>query len=264
MASVDANLLSVHLRISLALSFCLSVFIAASAHQQAGVDKSGPQTEYARYKESVARANDLAGRIHSEADANAYLAEITSLFPQELVFLRADDGRLHRLARAEYETVNDPAKLIPEKQVADVWNEYVREVGMPAETVATPAEIHNLRDKGLATAKRAWAAGTATRWNIQKGYALTPDGKVAAGCRALEALLVIHYLSDSFRFRAAREPIARGAASSDTKSEATDPRPGIYINSVPSNRTEQNYDHEHGAGAYDKLLIHLFDKLFPG
>jgi hypothetical protein len=260
---VHGNLLPVHLRIGLALSLWLGVFTAASAHQQARADKHEAQTEYARYKESVARASDLAGRIHSEADANAYLAEITGLFPKEFGLLRADDGRLRRLVRAEYETANDPAKLIPEKQVADVWNEYVREVGMPADAVATPAEIHNIRNKEFTEAQRAWAAGTATRWHIQNGYAVTPDGKLAAGCRALEALLVVHNLSELYSLKAARV-ISKGVVPSDTKNDATNSREGVVISVVPANRAEQNYNHEHGAGAYDQLLIRLFDKLFPG
>ena len=261
---MHGNLLRVRLELILGLSLCLGVLTAASAHQQTVAHKQDQaQTEYARYKESVARANDLAGRIHSEADSKAYLAEITTLFPKEFGLLRADDSRLRRLARAEYESANDTAKLIPEKQVADVWNEYVREVGMPADAVANPAEIHSIRDNGFTAAQRAWAGGTAMRWNIPNGYALTPDGKIAAGCRALEALLVIHYLSDPYSLKAARERIRKGVVPSANKNEATKSVVGIYIGSWPADRAEQNYNHEHGAGTYDQLLIRLFDKLFP-
>ena len=222
---MHGNLLRVRLRIVLGLSLCFGVLTAASAHQLPGADKQDqPQIEYGRYIEAVARANDLAGSIQSEADAKAYLAEIIVLFPKEFDLLPTDDSRLGRLAHSEYESANDTAKLIPEKQVADVWNEYVREVGMPADAIATPAEIHKIRDNGFTAAQRAWAAGNATRWNIQNGYARAPDGKVAAGCRALEALLVIYNLGDPYSLKAAREQIRKGVVQSNTKSDATNSR----------------------------------------
>ena len=51
-----------------------------------------------------------------------------------------------RVARAEYESVGDPATLISEQRIADVWNQYGREIGAPGETIITVAAIHNMRD----------------------------------------------------------------------------------------------------------------------
>ena len=60
------------------------------------------------------RANDLAGRIHSEADASALPSEIVFLFPKELDPGWANAGELHRLSDAGYASAVNPARVIPE------------------------------------------------------------------------------------------------------------------------------------------------------
>ena len=46
----------------------------------------------------------------------------------------------------EYEAVRNPARLISELHIVDVWNQYVKEIGAPDEAVVSVAEIHNMRD----------------------------------------------------------------------------------------------------------------------
>lgn len=55
--------------------------------------------------------------------------------------------------------MSDPAKLIPEQRIVDVWNEYVREIGAPDETIVTAAEIHYMRDAEFAVAQKMWTQG---------------------------------------------------------------------------------------------------------
>lgn len=60
------------------------------------------------------------------------------------------------MAHAEYEAVSDPSRLIPEQRIVDLWNEYVRELDAPEETLVTLAEVHNLRDAMYFGSKAMW------------------------------------------------------------------------------------------------------------
>jgi hypothetical protein len=101
---------------------------------------------YERRHQAALRINDLAARIHSQADAESIVDEIATLFENELPPIWATGGIRTRVAHAEYEAVSDPAKLIPEQRIADVWNEYAREIGGPDEVIVSAAEIHNMRN----------------------------------------------------------------------------------------------------------------------
>jgi hypothetical protein len=258
---VRDNLLPVRHRFVLTLTISLLTYTSAQTVTPEKLE--APQTEYGRYKASIVQANDLAGSIHSEADAKAYLDEIVGLFPQEFSRLQGDTKRLRRLAQAEYESASDRAKLIPEQEVVNIWNEYVREVGGPVDAIASAVEIHDMRDRRFDFAKHAWAAGTATRWNIPNGYAVGPDGELAPGCRALEALLVLHDLSDPFSLKAARQRLSKQGDASKNKNDPSNYRVGIRLGTSPVDRTEQTYNQHHGPQAYHELLARLFDKVFP-
>jgi hypothetical protein len=226
--------------------------------------KTHTQTEYGRYQEAVIRANDLAGRIHSEGDASAFISEIVFLFPKELDPAWANAGVLHRLSHAEYESVSNPARAIPEQQVADVWNRYVREIGAPSEAIVTPVEIHNMRDGRFTSAQAAWTRGTPTRWDMPNMYAVGSDCKVAGACRAVEVLLVLNDLYGQLSLTAARERIRKGIMPSEAaKSQHSVSLPGIYVGTSPLARARQHYVQEHGSKAYDQLVMRLFDELFP-
>ena len=102
--------------------------------------------EYEQHKQAAIRINELAGGIHSEADASAFVSAIAGLFAKELPPAWASSDVRQRVALAEYEAVRNPAKLIPEQRVVDVWNQYAREIGAPDEAIVSVAEIHNMRD----------------------------------------------------------------------------------------------------------------------
>lgn len=227
--------------------------------------------EYERHKQTAIRINQRAGRINSEADASAVVSEIAGLFAKELPPAWAGTGIRQRVAHAEYETVHNPATLISEQRIADVWNQYVREIGAPDEAIVSVAEIHNMRDGSFTVAQLMWARGNQTIWTIPNVYALGPDGKVAYGCRALDAIRVIHDLENLFQnLRGARDRLRSGIVLSDeTKKRVAQPQPHgtvrleAHADTNPIRPAEQRYLQEHGSLAYDQLLARLFGDLFP-
>jgi hypothetical protein len=232
------------------------------------------QDTYERHHQAALRINDLAARIHSPADAEAMVAEIATLFENELPPLWATGSIRTRVAHAEYEAASDPAKLIPEQRIADVWNEYAREIGAPDEVIVSAAEIHNMRDALFTTSGLMWARGHQTIWMMPNVYALGADGKVASGCRALDAIRVIHDLDGLFQnLISARERLKKGIVPSETlKKWAEEPRmPPRATAHVEARRpfinpirpAEQQYVQEHRSLAFARLLGRLFDELFP-
>jgi len=124
--------------------------------------KQQAHDEYERHKQSAIRINELARRIHSEADASAVVSEIAGLFAKELPPAWASGSIRQRVAHAEYESVRNPVTLIPEQRIVDVWNQYVKEIGASDEAIVSVAEIHNMRDGSFTVAQLMWARGNQT------------------------------------------------------------------------------------------------------
>jgi hypothetical protein len=185
----------------------------------------------------------------------------------------ASGGIRQRVAYAEYESVRNPATLIPEQRIVDGWNQYVRVIGAPDEAIVSVAEIHNMRDGAYTVAQLMWAGGDQTIWTMPDVYALGPDGKVADGCRAIEAVRVIHDLDGLFQnLRGARVRLQKGIVpSEEIKKRVVEPNPQalgtarleVHADTNPIRPAEQRYVQEHGSLAYDQLLARLFDELFP-
>ncbi len=137
--------------------------------------------------------NDLAGNIHAEADARAYVDAVAEELTGHRHMPWTTRSIRHRVAHAEYEAVTDPSRQIPEQRIVDIWNEYVREIDAPAEALVTVAEVHNLRDAMYSNASdRMWKNEmTQSLWTMPNVYSIDADGKVASGCRAVEALKII-------------------------------------------------------------------------
>lgn len=112
-----------------------------------------------RHRQLTVEMNDLAGRIHSDADANALVDKIAEIFTDALPPAWVTHGIRQRLAHAEYQAVSDPLRQIPEQRIADVWNEYVHEIGASDEALIAPAELHYLRDAHFAVAQLSWPRG---------------------------------------------------------------------------------------------------------
>ena len=223
-----------------------------------------------RNRQAAIRINQLAQQIHSEADARELVAEIAAVFEKELPPVWATRGIRQRVARAEYQSVHDSA-LIPEQRIVDVWNEYVREIGVPDEALVNVAEIHNLRDSEFTGARYMWARKSQQIWTVPSIYAVGDDGKVAEGCRAIEAIRVIY---DLYRLpqnlQGARDRVKRGVLVSDLVKNVSDstPRHGVvrldvhtYVNPVED--AERHYLQEHGPVEYEHLMKRQFDELFP-
>ena len=117
---------------------------------------------YEQHRQAAIRINELAGRIQSEADASALVSEIAALFAKELPHAWASSSIRQRVAHAEYETVGNPARLITDQRIVDVWNQYVKEIGASDEAIVSVAEIHNMRDGSFTVAQLMWARGNQT------------------------------------------------------------------------------------------------------
>lgn len=176
----------------------------------------------------------LAGRIRSEADARELTDAIATMFAEHLPPAWATQSIRNRVTRAEYEAVSEPSQPIPEQRIADIWNEYVREIGAPEEALVSTAETHNMRDAGYAGGKLMWERGNQTIWTMPNVYAVGADGKVAGGCRTIEALRVLYELDNLFinvrrggtdYRRGFLHPISSRKYSND-RSQVTKPRLG--------------------------------------
>jgi hypothetical protein len=112
--------------------------------------------------------------------------------------------------------------------------------------VITVAELHNLRDATYTISKSMWKKHTFPQslWTMPGVYAVGAQGKVATGCRAVEALKLLHDMFYTFQnVRSARERVQKGVLASDSiklrQQEAT-PRPpivraqtGVVQNGIP-------------------------------
>jgi hypothetical protein len=227
-----------------------------------------------RSRQLTTEISDLAGRIQSEADANALVDKIVELFADVLPPDWVTRGIRQRIAHAEYETVSDPARLIPEQRIADVWNEYVREIGAGEEALVSPAELHNLRDAQFASGQfLRHQEMNPSVWTISSIYAVDSDGKLAEGCRALEALRILYDLDRVFdTLRGARERVRKGILASDLIRERMENPPPQKKTAVrledrirenPVGLAESRYVQQHGPYVLNAVMEKLFDELFP-
>jgi hypothetical protein len=229
-------------------------------------------------RQTAIHINDLAGNIQSEADARAYVDAVAEELTGHRHMSWTTKSIRHRVAHAEYEAATDSSRQIPEQRIVDIWNEYVRQIGAPEEATVTEAELHNLRDAMYSSASHyMWKSEmTQSIWTMPNIYALDAGGRVANGCRALEALKIIHDMHETFPIvRSARVRVQKGVFVSDTikerKAKGTTP-PRAFLATGSFHATSElislrpfvyRYQHEHGERAYDQLLRRLFTELFP-
>lgn len=217
-------------------------------------------------KEAV-RINDLAGNIHSEADARKLVDAVAEQLTHHKHLFWAAESFRHRVARAEFESVSDPSELIPEERIVDVWNEYAREIDAPEEALISLTDLRTFRAADLHFSQHNWQLDlTQSIWSAPNIYALDTVGDLADGCRALEALKLIVSMHDQFfQVQFARR------APKQLPTEAGAVKASVFKGAVLSaNTTSQpvasaayRYQHEHGGRAYDELVRRLFDQLLP-
>jgi len=231
----------------------------------------------ARNEESRQQAiamNELAGNSRSLADARVLMDEVARIFAKQLPPMWATHAARDRVARAEYQAATNPAQLIPEERIADLWNQYIREITAPEESLASAAEIHNLRDASYASGQLFWERGNQSIWTMSNIYAIGADGKVADGCRALESLRVLYDLANQpENLRGARERLQKGILASDSireyreraaagqvKSKATI---RVEVRANPIEAAERRYADERGSSRLTFLAQGWFEELFP-
>jgi hypothetical protein len=260
----------------------LTVFLLFVSPQQSGPQQPDPsmQQRAAEARESARQAaihvNDLAGSIHSEADATAFVDAVAERFTDSQLQSWMTRSIRHRVAHAEYEAVSDPSHLIPEQRIVNVWNAYVRELDAPEETLITVAELHNLRDAAYTMNKLMWKKERFPKslWTMPDVYAVDAEGKIAIGCRAVEALKILHDMSFFFEgVLSARDRVQKGILVSDTARQWQQnpaPRPVKERGELKATRdanpirmAEYHYVQAHGGGDYQRLLERLFAELFP-
>jgi hypothetical protein len=229
---------------------------------------------YEHFRQESIRMNELAGKIKSEADARAFVDSVADMFADNLPPAWVTAGIRERIAHAEFEAVSDPFRQISEQRIADVWNKYVREIGASKEAIVTVPEIHSMRDAMFATGQVMWSRGmNQSAWTMPNIYAVGEDGKVAEGCRAVEALRIFHDLDQLFdNLRGARERLRKGIVASDAikrsmeNTKAT-PKSGAQLrawtDTNPLRLAEYRYVSEHGAEHLYLLVEMLFEELFP-
>ena len=263
--------------------FLLAVFLFV-APQLAVPQQTDPaqlqRQRAAEVRESARQAaihvNRLAGNIHSEADAQAFVDAVAEHFTGSLLQSWMTRRVRRRVARAEYAAVSDPSRLIPEQRVAEVWNAYVRELDAPEETLVSVAELHNLRDATYTMNKSMWKKEQFPQslWTVPDVYAVDAQGKVAGGCRAIEALRILHDMSFSYQsVLGARERVRKGVLVSDSvapREQNSTPRPQTMRAELRATRdanpvrlAEYHYVQAHGEPDYQRLLERLFVQLFP-
>jgi hypothetical protein len=226
-------------------------------------------------KEAI-RINDLAAAIKSEADARKLVDAVAEQLTHHRHLLWAAQSYRHRVAHAEFKAVSDPTQLIPEQRIVDVWNEYAREIDAPEEALLTPTELHKFRVTDIHFSQHNWQVDmTRSIWSMPNIYATDGAGGPADGCRALEALKLIHNLHEQFfRMHFDRQNVGNDFNSAD----GLRTRPGTtivlgqlvassnlksqpYRNPIPA--AAARYQQEHGSHEYDQLVKRLFDELFP-
>ena len=266
------------MRLSWSTALALSLVMACLQKSGSGGYTASAQSladgSYERHRQAAIQINDLGGRIHSEADASAYVSAIAVLFANELPPAWTQHDIVQRIAHAEFDSIGKPPKLIPEQRIADVWNQYVREIGAPDEALVNVAEIHNMRDGTFTVAQMMWSRGHQTIWTMPNAFSVSSEGKVADGCRAVEAVRIMHDLEQLFQnLSSARERLRKGIVPSEAlkwRSAVVNSRPAQTTSLIvaradtnPVRPAEQRYVQEHGAQVYQQLLTRLFDELIP-
>ncbi len=254
-----------------AICSLLAVAIGFAIQNDARAEASRKSAEH---REQSIQLNELAAHIDSEADSKRLVDQLAALFKDELPPAWATDSVRQRLAWAEYKSATDISSLIPEERIAEVWNRYVREIGAPDEAIVTVAEIHNLRDAQHATSQMFWERDiNRSVWTMPNIVAVGSNGKVANGCRALEAIRVIYSMSLLFEnVRGARKRVQEGIVLSDelekrASTQTTPPQHHVTLTATfdtnPIRPAEQRYLRERGSVALNRLLTTLFLELLP-
>lgn len=215
--------------------------------------------------------NYLASDIKSPDESRKLVDLVVAEFSDEMPHRWASRSIRDRVARAEYNSATNPGSLISEQHIADVWNEYVQKIGAPRETMLNAAEIHYCRDAQYVSAQLSWTNYEKDIWTIPGVFALGPDGKVAKGSRALEAIRLLWLLGNNEDdFAGIHKQVQKGALLSDLYLHPETPiAPGqkgqgyasFSIVSFPVQGAALQYIRNHGVRAFDRAIEGLLKEL---
>jgi hypothetical protein len=177
----------------------------------------------------------------------------------------------NRVAQVEYSAVSDPQETIPEPRLADAWNAYVDTLQASEDQKVTPADLHNLRDSFLTSARLSWTSGSRNIWAVPSIYATLPDGGLAPGCRAVESIRVLWDLANMpDNLKAARDRVSKGLLASDLYYKPPQ-SPGLAATRValvtsgirspyPIELAQRNYIQLNGSRAFSHAVMAMLMK----
>jgi len=220
------------------------------------------------YRQQAEELNELASTIQRPGDARHLVDFLTELFSKETPTAWLNRSLRSRIAQAEFSAVSDPQKGIPEPRLAEAWNAYVDTIRAPDDLKVTPAEIHNLRDAFLTTARLSWDRGSRNIWTVPSIYATLSDGRLAPGCRAVESIRVLWDLANMpDNLRGARDRESKGvlaselyrrpqsAGSSVTRARVT----ATVRNPNPMELADRDYIKLYGNKAFNKAVMAMLN-----
>jgi len=217
--------------------------------------------------------NDAAGNIHSLDDARHLVDLVAAAFSDELPPRWSTQSICNHIASAEFKSATDPASLIPEQRIADVWNDFVKKIGAPQESMLTAADVHYLRDAQYVSSRISWFNYEKDIWTIPAIFAVGPDGKVANGSRALEAIRLLWLLGNNEDdFPGIHAATQKGILFSDLIKQQAKQGSGqaqsgfaiARITSYPVAHAAFRYQRGHGTRALDRALEDLLKNLING
>lgn len=230
-------------------------------------------SSYETYRQHALAINELAGNIQSLDDARKLVDMVMGEFSDDLPPKWVTHKIRNQIAQAEYESATNPAMLIPEQRVADAWNRFAREIGAADETNVTAAEVHYLRDASYVSVRIFWMRGNQSIWSMPNIYPVGQDGKVADGCRALDAIREVRDLAYQPNIISeAREAMKKRVLFSDEiERQSKSPHRSeshVVIRTefltTPVETAGERYVKERGERALRHAIENLIDDLIPG
>ena len=128
-----------------------------------------------------------------------------------------------------------------------------------------------MRDGIYTVSRRMWRQHNQTVWTMPDIFSVDPNGEIADGCRAVEALRIIYDLDRVFdNLRSARARLRNEVILSDEikevqedKNQKATVRLEGRTDTSPLRPAEYSYIRRYGSDNFNQLLVRLFDELFP-
>lgn len=229
----------------------------------------------AEYARNATKINDLAGSIQTEADARQYVDLLFQSFAPNVPGWTS--SVLDRVAQGEYAAAAR-AQFVSEEQIVNAFNNFQQQLGAPAWAYVSPEELHNLRDGQLASAKSLWKLGERNLWSMPNIYHVDSAGKLASGCRPVEALKLLYGLhSSSGNIIYARQREEKNLLASALSEQPPATQQALQERIVETQlrlAKAQEYDQQlrqlrdayirrRGNSAYQKLVRAMFESVLP-